>query len=239
MELWFARHAEPDYENDSITEKGVREARLLAERLSKQEFAAVYCSPMGRAKKTASYTLEKIKMKPTIYDWLHEFKGCIITENGERTGCWDRMPGYWCSEDKYYSYESWLDTDLMKTDNAASEYEKVCKGIDELLEKHGYRHNERTFDVIKPNNDKILLFCHFGVECAILSHIFGISPMPLWHNFCALPSTVTRIVTEEREQGTASFRTLCFGDYSHLYAGNEEPSFAARFCELFTDDTRH
>ena len=238
MEIWIARHAEPDYENDSITEKGEVEAKLLAERLSKIDFAAVYCSPMGRAQKTASYTLEKIKMKPTIYDWLHEFRGSIV-QNGERTQCWDRMPDYWCNIDEYYSYDKWLDVPLMKTDNVKEKYDEVCRGIDELLQKHGYKHNGRTYEVIKPNNDKILLFCHFGVESAILSHIFGISPMPLWHNFCALPSTVTRIVTEEREEGIASFRCLYFGDISHLYAGNEEPSFAARFCEMFTDDTRH
>ena len=238
MEIWIARHAEPDYEHDSITAKGEVEAKLLAERLAKQKFAAVYCSPMGRAKKTASYTLEKIKMKPTIYDWLHEFRGTVV-QNGERTQCWDRMPDYWCNIDEYYSYEKWLDVALMKTGDAKERYDEVCSGIDELLEAHGYKHNGRTFDVIRPNNDKILIFCHFGVESAMLSHIFGISPMPIWHNFCALPSTVTRIVTEEREEGTASFRCLYFGDISHLYAGNEEPSFAARFCELYTDDTRH
>ena len=238
MEIWIARHAEPDYEHDSITEKGETEAKLLAERLSKQKFAAVYCSPMGRAKKTASYTLDIIKMKPTIYDWLHEFQGTVVLD-GETTHCWDRKPSYWCKVDEYYSYEKWLDTELMKSADTKERYDEVCKGIDELLEKHGYKHNGRTFDVIKSNNDKILLFCHFGVESVILSHIFGISPMPIWHNFCALPSTVTRIVTEEREEGIASFRCLYFGDVSHLYKGDEEPSFAARFCERFTDDTRH
>ena len=63
--------------------------------------------------------------------------------------------------------------------------------------------------------------------------------MPLWHNFVALPSSVTTIVTEEREKGIAQFRCLGFGDVSHLYAADEEPSFAARFCECFEDDTRH
>ena len=47
------------------------------------------------------------------------------------------------------------------------------------------------------------------------------------------------IVTEERRKGTAQFRCLGFGDVSHLYAGGEEPSFAARFCECYDDDTRH
>lgn len=72
-----------------------------------------------------------------------------------------------------------------------------------------------------------------------MSHIFGVSPMPLLHNFVALPTSVTTLVTEEREKGIATFRCSGFGDVSHLYAGGEEPAFAARFCECFDDDTRH
>jgi probable phosphoglycerate mutase len=238
MEIWIVRHAEPDYEHDSITEKGEVEARLLADRLSKINFTAAYCSPMGRAQKTASYTLDKLGMKATIYDWLHEFRGMLVL-NDERTYCWDRMPDYWCRNNDFYSYEKWLETEVMKSDNAKEEYEKVCNGFDELLKNHGYEHCGKVYKVLKPNKDKIVLFCHFGVESVILSHLFGMSPMPIWHNFCALPSTVTRIVSEEREEGIACFRCIYFGDISHLYAGNEEPSFAARFCEVYTDDTRH
>lgn len=34
-------------------------------------------------------------------------------------------------------------------------------------------------------------------------------------------------------------RATGFGDVLHLYAEGEEPSFAARFCECFTDEERH
>jgi probable phosphoglycerate mutase len=63
--------------------------------------------------------------------------------------------------------------------------------------------------------------------------------MPVWHGFCAQPSSVTTVVTEERRKGIAAFRILAFGDTSHLYAHDEDPSFAARFCECYEDDTRH
>lgn len=54
------------------------------------------------------------------------------------------------------------------------------------------------------------------------------------------PTSVTEVVTEEREQGTAYFRGLKVGDISHLYAGGEEPSFAARFCETYSNkEQRH
>ena len=111
--------------------------------------------------------------------------------------------------------------------------------MDTLLARHGYRHNGRVFDVVDGNHDTIVLFCHFGVESVLLSHLLSVSPMPLWHNFVALPTSVTTVVTEERERGIATFRVQQFGDLSHLYAAGEPPAFAARFCECFDDDTRH
>lgn len=51
---------------------------------------------------------------------------------------------------------------------------------------------------------------------------------------------MTEIVTEEREKGIACFRGLKLGDASHLYAGNEPVSVAARFCEVYSDmNSRH
>lgn len=238
MKIIICRHADPDYEHDSLTEQGFIEAELLSRRISKMDVKEFYVSPLGRAKKTAQFTLDKTGRRAQTLLWLHEFKGLIKTEEGI-VSCWDRLPSYWTEQSEYYSYEGWMQTPLMKSVNVKYEYDKVCKGVDGLLLKHGYKHNGRHFDVINSNHDTIVLFCHFGVECVILSHIMGISPMPLWHNFAALPSSVTTLVTEEREKGVASFRCLEFGDTSHLYACGEEPSFAARFCECFSDNTRH
>ncbi|MGN0531427.1 MAG: histidine phosphatase family protein [Eubacterium sp.] len=237
MEIWIVRHADPDYEHDSITEKGEREAKLLADRLAKQEFSAIYCSPLGRAKKTASYTLDKIGKKAKTYDWLREFRGTV--KDPERTNCWDRKPDYWTRIDEYYDFDNWLDVDLMKDGDVKRHYNRVCKGVDKLLAKHGYVREGRMYKAVNPNADKILIFCHFGVESVILSRIFSVSPMIMWHNFVALPTSVTRLATQEREQGKAIFTCIQYGDLGHLYAGGEEPSFMARWCEQYTDETRH
>lgn len=58
MKIIFVRHGEPDYTHDSLTEKGWREANLLAERISTWNVTDFYCSPLGRAKDTASCTLK-------------------------------------------------------------------------------------------------------------------------------------------------------------------------------------
>ena len=36
MRILIVRHADPNYEEDTLTEKGWREAKLLAERLKKE-----------------------------------------------------------------------------------------------------------------------------------------------------------------------------------------------------------
>lgn len=238
MKIIICRHGDPDYVKDSLTEKGWREAELLADRISKLDVKEFYVSPLGRAKDTASLTLKKMNRTAIELPWLHEFKGQII-EDGNYVQCWDRLPSYWTEIDDYYAYETWTNVPLMKQCDVNKEYKIVCDGVDELLKKYGYKHEGRHFKVLNSNHDTIVLFCHFAIEAVIMSHIFGVSPMPLLHNFVALPTSVTTLVTEEREKGVATFRCSGFGDVSHLYAGGEEPAFAARFCECFDDDTRH
>jgi probable phosphoglycerate mutase len=113
------------------------------------------------------------------------------------------------------------------------EYEYVTKSLDELLRRHGYRRKDNVYEVTDANEDTIAFFCHFGLECVLLSHLLGISPMVLWHGFVAAPTSVTTVYTEERRQGTASFRVASFGDVSHLSINNESPAFSARYCETY------
>ena len=49
MRIIFVRHGDPDYANDTLTEKGWREAALLAERVSGWDVTDFYVSPLGRA----------------------------------------------------------------------------------------------------------------------------------------------------------------------------------------------
>lgn len=237
MKIVIVRHADPDYSIDSLTEKGWREAEILSDRLTKLDVKAFYCSPLGRAKDTASFTLKKLNREAKILSWLQEYRGQVKID-GKRQVAWDRLPLQWTDNNDYYNPERWMDTELMQTANVKRTYNRVCKGIDKLLAEHGYVHKDRHYRVVEENHDTIVLFCHFGVECVILSHIFGCSPMVLWHNFVALPTSVTTLITEEREPGIAVFRTQQFGDISHLYAAGEEPAFAARFRECASDNDR-
>lgn len=237
MKLLIVRHGDPDYEHDSLTEKGFKEAAYLSERLAKLPITKVYCSPLGRAKDTAAPTLEKLGLQAEICDWLQEFPARITHKlAGENVIAWDLQTDVWTAIPAMYDRRQWMKTDIMQSGPVEETYHKVCKELDALLARHGYVHENGKFRVTCENDDTIVLFCHFGIEAALLSHLLHVSPVLLWQGFVALPSSVTTLITEERKQGIAYFRCCSFGDLSHLYANDEPPSFAARFCECFSNE---
>lgn len=234
MKLLIIRHGDPDYSIDSLTEKGWQEARCLSERISKLNVRDFYVSPLGRAKDTASLTLQKMNRTAIECEWLREFSPRIQRPDSDQAKiAWDWLPQDWTAEEKYYQYDHWSETAIMQNGNVKQEYDWVTKSFDLLLSEYGYERNGHLYRVTQSNNDTLVFFCHFGLGCVLVSHLLGISPMVLWHGTCAAPSSVTTIVTEERRQGTASFRMSSYGDISHLYANGQPPAFAARFCEAY------
>ncbi len=128
----------------------------------------------------------------------------------------------------------------MKSAGMEAGLKAVWDGLDEILARHGYRRDGLVYRAEKPNEDTIVFFCHFGVQCVMLGHLFGVSPMILWHSLMTAPTSVTTICSEERREGTAFFRASAIGDISHLYAKGEPPAFAGRFCEMFSnEEQRH
>ena len=230
----IVRHGDPDYSNDCLTQRGRREAELLADKLAGGTYAAIYVSPLGRAGETAEATLRRLGRTGETKDWLREFAPTRFDPDlGRPTVIWDWLPRKWTAEKAFFDREEWMHVPVMEAAGVPAEAKWVHDGLDEVLAAHGYVHEGDIFHAERPNRDTLLFFCHFGVECVILGHLLGISPMPLWHGTCALTTSVTTLVTEERRQGIASFRMSCFGDVSHLTAAGVEPSFSARFCETW------
>lgn len=235
MKLMMIRHGDPDYSIDSLTEQGWKEARLLADRVSSLDVKAFYLSPLGRARDTASVTLKKMGREAEVLPWLREFDAPIADgRTGKKRVPWDWLPADWTKVPEFYDRRLWHTVPVMREGHVREEAERVFSGLDALLKKHGYERDGEIYRAVRPNRDTVVLFCHFGVECVMLSHLLGVSPMILWHGFCAAPSSVTTLYTEERREGAANFRAAAFGDTSHLYIAGEKPSFSARFCETFT-----
>ncbi len=242
MRILIVRHGDPDYVRDTLTEKGHREAELLAERLKKEKIDYFYCSPLGRAKATCAHTVKAMGRENdvVVYPWLTEFEHDLVLPSGEpRPILWDMLPEFWTKEEKMYDFARWYEQDFYKEANMEKAYRSVTQPLDELLKKHGYTRDGRLYRTEKGNTDTIIFFCHFGLEMILLSHLLNISPVVLTHHFIAQPTSVTTLYTEERREGIATFRMASFGDIGHLYAGNEPPSLSARFCEIYHSNDRH
>ncbi len=235
MNLIFIRHGDPNYELDTLTEKGIREATLLSKRVSEWNVKEFYCSPLGRARKTASYSLESMSRNATIYDWLQEFDYPITDPTTSKVHIpWDLMPEYWTNIQEYYDKDKWIHTDLYQSNKGlADAYFKVCQGLDDILLNHGYKHFQNYYKVINHSDDTIVFFCHLGVICVMLSHLLGISPVVLWHDFFLAPTSVTVLGSEERYHDGAYFRMQVMGDTSHLRFEKEPVSQSGYFTTPF------
>ncbi len=234
MRLVIIRHGDPDYENDTLTPKGRREAELLADRISKLDVSAFYCSPLGRARDTAEATLKRMGRKAAVLDWLQEFPARIIDpETGERRIAWDLMPSFWTERPLLSDRDRWAVDPLMRTGDVEKFARAVGEGLDGVLELHGYRRSGRIYRTERGNCGTIVFFCHLGVDCVMLSHLLGVSAPVLWHGLFLAPTSVTTLITEERRKGEAWFRCVAVGDTSHLYRSGEPVSASGLFAETW------
>ena len=256
MRIVFIRHGDPDYVNDSLTEKGKKEAAYLAEYLLKTDTGDIYCSPYGRAARTCQAYLEKSGKSAETCEWLREFDGLISTESEEVRSAynfydstdasdkrtlripWDMLP------EAYDKYPELFDVNKWKTSSIINQktidrYDHVIKKFDDLLKSKGYLNHGSYYEVKQGSHDTITFFCHLGIECVLMAHLINVSPFVLWQRFCSPTSSISTVYTEERKKGLAQFRILQFGATPHLALHDMETSFSARFCEVFEDDTRH
>lgn len=241
MNILIIRHGDPDYSIDSLTEKGWREAEMLSERIAPLDVKAYYVSPLGRARDTASFTLKKAGREAEVLPWLREYDVRIDDpKTGTKRIPWDMLPADWTAVPEYYLKDEWYNVPIMKSAEMETGLKAVWDGLDEILARHGYVRSGNLYRAENPNGDTIVFFCHFGVQCVMLGHLLGISPMILWHGLMTAPTSVTTLHTEERREGAAFFRASSIGDISHLYANGEPPAFAGRFCEMFSNaEQRH
>ena len=120
MKLLLIRHGDPDYEIDSLTEKGHREAQLLAEKMQHVPVKAFYVSPLGRARATIDYTLKKTGREATILDWMEEFPATLNPQesiglknaygthkNTVNRVVWDMLPEYWMNHPELCTKDGW------------------------------------------------------------------------------------------------------------------------------------
>ena len=186
MRILFIRHGDPDYINDTLTKKGHREAKLLAERAADLNLGSCYVSPLGRAKDTAQYCLDKVGKTAQTVEWLREFPARIDLnqavhlqkayptaekENGRYVPriVWDIVPSYWMEHGECMDRDAWRKSDLCQNSDAVEVYDRVTLEFDRFLAEHGYVREGSSYRVERECTETVTFFCHFGITCADFS----------------------------------------------------------------------
>lgn len=257
MRLILIRHGEPDYSIDSLTEKGWREAEALADRIATWDVKDFYTSDYGRAIATAKPALERLGRTAEVLSWAHEFEGvCYDPTLDMKHLCWDYTPESWTKYPENFRDQEWVHAGPVGEEPKIAEYyEKFCKSLDAFIEQYGYKRSgliyRRTDDLetfvrhtVGPDftpeaqsltepEPTVVLVCHLGAICAIMSHLMNIPFMTLPHALYLPPTSVTVINTEERWGNEVSFRAQCVGDVHHLLVAGEPVSSAGAYTKSF------
>ncbi len=235
MRILLIRHAEPDYSVDSLTPKGRTEAELLSRRLCRYPVLDWYVSPLGRARDTAAFTLEKLGREAEVLPWLAEYRGRFPDPvTGKMHLPWDLPPRWWPELKGVHEIRTWLDDPAFDEGTTRQIWKETQEGVNALMARYGYTKDGPVWRCADNREITIGLFCHFGISMAVLGYLTDIPPILLWQRTICLPSSVTEVVTEERIKGEVAFRITKLGDLTHLEAAGEKRSTAGQFPECFT-----
>ncbi len=233
MEIIIARHADPNYAIDGLTERGEKEAALLTKRLMTKNITDVYCSPLGRAKLTAKPFLEASGLDCTYYDWLQEFYVSLYQEMAmpdmpglpDRCCPWDADARFFMEDQKRLSGPDWHENPAYSHKDMGDYSKHVTSSFDALLEKHGLRKNGAIYEPVDGpaffksrawNETKIVIFCHMGLGSLLLSHMLNVPPPVFWQTVRFMPASISVIRFEKRPQEYAAARIFSIGDTGHL-----------------------
>ncbi|MDE8685623.1 hypothetical protein P0G11_13940, partial [Adlercreutzia rubneri] len=93
----------------------------------------------------------------------------------------DMVPGYWTEHEAYMDKNAWRETEVAKNSDLAEVYDHVIEEFDRFLAEHGYVREGAHYCVEKESDETVTFFCHFGISCVLLSHLWNVSPFVLWH----------------------------------------------------------
>lgn len=239
MRLIFIRHAEPDYEKHTLTEKGFREANILSERVTKWDIDAAFVSPLERAVLTAKPSLDKLNIRPTIVPWLQEFSYPITDPTtGKPHVPWDFMPEFWTKEPLLFDHENFYQADILQSNPA---YEPAVmalrKGLDDILAGYGYHRKGSYYatedeKVLDDDEKTIVFFGHLGANSEAMGYLLGISPLVLQQSVFLAPTAVSILNFEKRLPGQAMARAQVIGDTRHLFEAGEPISNHGAFSRV-------
>lgn len=225
MLLYFIRHGEPDYDNDTLTSYGIRQAEETAKRLLTENITEVYASPMGRAQVTAHIFADKAGIPVITADWANELGNESKTPfpDGVKKGMGIVSPVHYHSQENLsIPFDEAFEKirGICDTDGFRERYQFITEGLDSLLSEHGYeRQKNGTYRLVCPDRGHIAVFCHGAMIRSIISHLLHIPYQYVASTFQEHHCGITLFRFEKIADETDEIvpQLLSFGDAGILY----------------------
>ncbi len=222
MLLHIIRHGDPNYETDSLTERGRAEADAVALRLAQRPISQVWSSSMGRAQQTAAPTAAALGLQVQVVDWARELSSPRVDDGrgnhgmvfwnvaGEYVRSGQVDPEAW---DDFEMYSNPEDLDLQR-----SEVNRVLEGSDGFLAGLGLTRQDGVYRIDADLPDEVAIFCHGGVIVTWLGRLLHIPTALAWSGFFPATTSVTTVWFEQRSPQFVVPRMMAVGDTGHLLA---------------------
>ena len=99
----------------------------------------------------------------------------------------------------------------------AEKIQAANQGSDQFLAQLGYVRQGGCYQCIRPNRDRIAVFCHNGLGLTWLAHLLQLPLVAVWTSFWLAPTSATTVLFDQRSPEWAVPRCLAVGDTSHLH----------------------
>lgn len=96
--------------------------------------------------------------------------------------------------------------------------DQIETGGRDFLERLGYKEVNGIYRILRPNDDKVALFCHSVMGRAWISRMLHIPIHLMWSGFKFTHTGVTILEFKNYGNGVTAPCCRCFSDMSHLYA---------------------
>ena len=219
MFLYIVRHGDPDYSTDSLVPRGVLQAEAVAKRLCEVGVDRIFTSPMGRARQTAEPLCKLLGKEYEVEEWTHEISVRTSFPEGEERAI-AMVPNIYFRQDNCWDLRvsETAQCPVFDGTNMVEMAERIEKEGNEFLEKLGYRYEDGNYRILRPNEEKIALFCHGNFARVWLSSLLKVPMHMMLASFGYTHTGVTVLQFKNNENGITAPRCLLYSDMSHLYA---------------------
>lgn len=221
MILYIIRHGEPDYSTGALTEKGWLQAEAVGKRMAKLGIDKIYASPLLRAQQTAEPACRLLGIEKTTEEWSHEIGDERLTSfpDGEMKSISFVQNTYFRQNGNMdLSFTNAYECDGIKQSEMKKAVDYIEKNGNEFLERLGYKEENGIYRIIRPNNDRVALFCHAAFARAWFSVLLHIPLHIMWAGFDYDYTGVTVIEFANNDNGITAPKCHHYADHSHLYA---------------------